>query len=40
MPLYSIETYGELQPSLSQEWLLTNGLGGAEDDAQPRRRIR
>src|SRR3954470_2502919 len=28
MPLYTIETYGELQPHLSQEWLLTNGLGG------------
>src|ERR1700761_6038173 len=28
MPLYSIETYGELEPHLSQEWLLTNGLGG------------
>jgi predicted glycogen debranching enzyme len=27
-PLYSIETYGELRPGLSQEWLLTNGLGG------------
>jgi predicted glycogen debranching enzyme len=27
-PLYSIETYGELQPYLSYEWLLTNGLGG------------
>jgi predicted glycogen debranching enzyme len=28
MELYSIETYGELQPGLAQEWLLTNGLGG------------
>ena len=28
MPLYSIETYGELHPHLEQEWLLTNGLGG------------
>src|ERR1700722_13254747 len=28
MPLFSIETYGELEPHLSQEWLLTNGLGG------------
>jgi len=28
MSLYSIETYGELQPGLSQEWVLTNGLGG------------
>src|ERR1700679_472441 len=28
MSLFSIETYGELEPGLSQEWLLTNGLGG------------
>ncbi len=28
MTLFSIETYGELQPHLSEEWLLTNGLGG------------
>jgi predicted glycogen debranching enzyme len=28
MSLYSIETHGQLQPHLSQEWLLTNGLGG------------
>jgi predicted glycogen debranching enzyme len=28
MPLYSIGTYGELQPHLSEEWLITNGLGG------------
>src|SRR3954466_10186441 len=28
MPLYSIETHGELQPHIEQEWLLTNGLGG------------
>ncbi len=28
MPLYTIETYGELQPALTQEWLVTNGLGG------------
>src|SRR5205814_6677391 len=27
MSLYSIETYGELQPHLRHEWLLTNGLG-------------
>src|SRR5438105_1040364 len=27
-PLHSIETYGELNPYLSYEWLLTNGLGG------------
>jgi len=27
MSLYSIETYGELQPHLAQEWLLTNGTG-------------
>lgn len=27
MPLYSIETYGQLQPNLEREWLLTNGLG-------------
>jgi predicted glycogen debranching enzyme len=28
MPVYSIETYGELHPHLEQEWLITNGLGG------------
>jgi predicted glycogen debranching enzyme len=28
MPLYSIDTHGELNPHLDQEWLLTNGLGG------------
>ncbi|MDP9174773.1 MAG: amylo-alpha-1,6-glucosidase [Planctomycetota bacterium] len=28
MPLYSVETYGELQPHLNEEWLVTNGLGG------------
>ncbi len=28
MPLYSIETYGELRPHLQEEWLLTNGIGG------------
>ncbi len=28
MPLYEIETNGQLQPHLQQEWLLTNGLGG------------
>ncbi|HEX4123172.1 MAG TPA: amylo-alpha-1,6-glucosidase [Tepidisphaeraceae bacterium] len=27
MALYSIETYGELDPHVRQEWLLTNGLG-------------
>src|SRR5207253_2880540 len=27
-PLYSIETYGELNPYIGYEWLLTNGLGG------------
>ena len=27
MALYSIETYGQLQPNLEREWLLTNGLG-------------
>jgi glycogen debranching enzyme len=27
MALYSIETYGELEPHVRQEWLLTNGLG-------------
>src|SRR5947207_15201092 len=27
MPSYSIETYGELQPGVQQEWLLTNGTG-------------
>lgn len=28
MPLYSIETFGELSPFIQREWLLTNGLGG------------
>jgi predicted glycogen debranching enzyme len=28
MPLYEIETNGQLHPHLEQEWLLTNGLGG------------
>src|SRR3954471_10623438 len=28
MPLYTIETSGELKPELDQEWLLTNGIGG------------
>jgi predicted glycogen debranching enzyme len=28
MPLYTIETNGQLHPHISQEWLLTNGLGG------------
>ncbi len=28
MPLFSIETYGEMEPHLHQEWLLTNGVGG------------
>ena len=28
MSLYTVETYGRLQPHLAQEWLLTNGLGG------------
>jgi predicted glycogen debranching enzyme len=28
MSLYSIETYGELQPHIQEEWLVTNGLGG------------
>jgi len=27
-PVYTIETHGQLEPHLSQEWLLTNGLGG------------
>src|SRR5689334_24285648 len=27
MPLYSLETQGQLQPFLAREWLLTNGLG-------------
>ncbi len=27
MPSYRFETYGELQPWLSREWLLTNGTG-------------
>src|SRR5687767_11134594 len=26
--MYSIETGGQLEPHLRQEWLLTNGLGG------------
>src|SRR4051794_21468912 len=26
-PLFSIDTYGELQPHIQREWLLTNGLG-------------
>lgn len=28
MPLYSVETYGELRPHIQQEWLVTNGIGG------------
>ncbi len=28
MALFSIETNGQLHPHLTQEWLLTNGLGG------------
>src|SRR5688500_3021141 len=28
MPLYTIETNGQLHPHLGQEWLLANGLGG------------
>jgi len=28
MPLFSIDTHGSLDPYRSQEWLLTNGLGG------------
>ena len=28
MPLYSIDTFGQLEPFLQREWLLTNGLGG------------
>src|ERR1044071_7935332 len=28
MSLYTVETYGRLQPHLAQEWLLTNGQGG------------
>src|SRR5437763_16431077 len=28
MPLLSINTDGRLQPHLTREWLLTNGLGG------------
>jgi predicted glycogen debranching enzyme len=28
MSLYTVETYGRLQPHLGQEWLLTNGRGG------------
>ncbi|HZL36336.1 MAG TPA: amylo-alpha-1,6-glucosidase [Tepidisphaeraceae bacterium] len=28
MALFSLETYGQSDPHLQQEWLLTNGLGG------------
>ena len=28
MPLYSLETYGDLHPWIAREWLLTNGTGG------------
>jgi predicted glycogen debranching enzyme len=28
MSIYSVETFGELEPFVEQEWLLTNGLGG------------
>ena len=28
MSLYSIETYGELEPHIREEWLVANGLGG------------
>jgi len=28
MALYSVETYGELQVQLQQEWLIANGIGG------------
>ena len=28
MPLYSLQTFGELQPFNQREWFLTNGLGG------------
>ncbi len=28
MALFTVETYGELEPHNRQEWLLTNGLGG------------
>lgn len=28
MALFSMETFGQLQPHLQQEWILTNGLGG------------
>ncbi|HEX8522287.1 MAG TPA: amylo-alpha-1,6-glucosidase [Tepidisphaeraceae bacterium] len=28
MALYSVETFGELEPFVRQEWLITNGLGG------------
>jgi glycogen debranching enzyme len=28
MSLYTIDTFGQLQPFLRREWLLTNGLGG------------
>ena len=27
MHLYTIETHGQLEPHLEQEWLLTNGIG-------------
>ncbi len=33
--LYSIETGGRLDPHLSQEWLLTNGLGGFASSTVP-----
>ena len=26
--LYTLDTAGQLQPGISQEWLLTNGIGG------------
>jgi len=28
MPLFTVETNGNLEPHIKQEWLLTNGLGG------------
>ncbi len=28
MALYTVETFGKLEPFVHQEWLLTNGLGG------------
>src|SRR3954462_10367755 len=28
MSLYAIDTFGQLEPFLRREWLLTNGLGG------------